>query len=141
LIRALLDTNVVLDVLLNREPFVAPATRLWELNEQRKYRGYISAMTPVNVFYIGRKLISREKAHQAVAELLSTFSICSVDAAVLQNAVNSPLTDYEDAVQYECAIAAGLDAIITRNIKDFNTATLPIFTPDDFLKQFTEGQK
>lgn len=135
MMRVLLDTDVVLDLLLDREPFAEAAAELWELNRQRRYEGYICAITPVNVFYIARKLKGRDEARQLVVKLLTALRVCSVDSIVLQGALSLSFTDFEDAVQHASAASNLLDVIITRNIDDYKAATLPVFTPVDFLKQ------
>jgi len=114
--RVLLDTDVVLDLLLDRPGFADHAAAIWEANEQGRLEAHVSAITPVNVYYIARKLKGAEKARQAVAELLSALRVCPLDRTALQAALSLPLTDYEDAVQLASAIASQLDAIITRNL-------------------------
>lgn len=116
--RILLDTDVVLDLLLARPDFVEQAAALWEANREARIEAYISAITPVNVFYIARKLKGSTVARQAVEKLLSGLRICQLDQVALQNAATLSLTDYEDAVQHACATAYQLDAIITRNLED-----------------------
>jgi hypothetical protein len=74
-----------------------------------------------------------EGAKRVVAETLFTFDICPVTASVLQVAASLPMTDFEDAVQHACATAVGLDAIVTRNLKDFSGATLLVYDPAGFL--------
>ena len=133
--RALLDTDVILDLLLDRAGFAEAAAALWEAGEQARLEGYISALTPVNVYYIARKLKGADTARQAVAELLAAWRVCLLDVMVLQSALALPLSDYEDAVQHASATANQLDAIITRNREDYRGATLPVYSPTDFLAQ------
>jgi predicted nucleic acid-binding protein len=133
--RALLDTNVVLDVLLDREPFVQEAAQLWEANEQGRYDAFISAITPLNVFYVVRRLKNAPVARQAVAELLLALRVCPLDAAILHQAWALPFTDYEDAVQQASATASLVDAIVTRDAQDYAAATLPVYSPAEFLRQ------
>jgi predicted nucleic acid-binding protein len=135
--RVLFDTNLVLDLVLDREPFVDAAAAVFTLHENGRIRGYISGITMVNVFYLTRKSKGISGARKAVEELLSTLSICPLDQLVLENAHRLTFTDYEDAVQHACATASGLDAIITRNLADYKNATLPVFSPADFLNQLT----
>jgi predicted nucleic acid-binding protein len=85
--RVLFDTNVILDVLLDRPGFAEPAAALWRANEEGRLEGYISAMTPVNVFYIARKLKGAEIARQIAAELLAAFRLCPLDHATLHAAL------------------------------------------------------
>jgi predicted nucleic acid-binding protein len=139
--RVLFDTDVVLDLVLDREPFIEAAAALFKLHEQGRIDGYISSITPVNVFYLTRKNKGSEGARQAVKELLATLSVCALDRFVLEDAHRLAFTDYEDAVQHATATASNLDAIITRNVDDYKNATLPVFSPIDFLNQLTPPQK
>lgn len=131
--RVLLDTDVVLDLLLDREPFAETAARLWEFHEQRIFEAHISGITPVNVFYIARKLKGQDLARLAVSELLRAVRVCPLDESALQSALSLPFADYEDAVQHACATASRLDAIVTRNLEDYKDATLPVLSPTDLL--------
>jgi len=130
--RVLFDTDVVLDVVLAREPFAQESAQLFKLHEQRKIDAHIAAITPINVFYVTRKLKGPREAQQAVELLLSSLAVY-LDHSVLDQAYKLPFGDYEDAVQNASAVASGLDVIITRDIKDYGNATLPVFSPTDFL--------
>lgn len=135
--RVLLDTNIILDLFLDRAPFSVHAAALWQANEDGHFEGYVSAITPVNLFYIARKFKGVTTARQAVAEILAACQVCPLDQTVLQLALVLPFTDYEDAVQHASATANHLDAIITRDPTGFAGATLPIFAPAEFLKQLS----
>ena len=139
--RVLLDTDVVLDYWLEREPFAQPASQLLELNAQGVFDAYISGITPVNIFYIARKSLAHERLRQAIDDLLLTMRVCPITHEVLNQALTLPFTDYEDAVQHAAAAASKLDAIVTRNLKDYGNATLPVFSPADFLNQLTPPQE
>jgi predicted nucleic acid-binding protein len=139
--RVLLDTNVVLDYLLEREPFVHTAGRLLELNVQGAFDGYVSGITPINVFYIGRRFLERDKLRQALKDLLFAVRVCPITHTVLNQAFALPFTDYEDAVQHASATASLLDAIVSRNLEDYKNATLPVFSPTAFLNQLTSPQE
>ena len=131
--RVLLDTDVVLDFVLEREPFVEAAGALFELIARGVCDGYISAVTPLNVFYIGRKLKGAAQTKQSISDLLAAVRVCPVDGDILHHALALPFADYEDATQYACATANGLDAIVTRNLDDYKNVSLPVFSPTDFL--------
>jgi predicted nucleic acid-binding protein len=135
--RALIDTNVILDVFFERQPFVEAAAALWLANEQGRFDGYISAIAPVNVFYIARKIKGREVARNLVEELLTAFRICPLDSSVLSLALTLSMEDYEDSVQVACAFASQLDAIITRDTEDFRDISLPLFSPADFIERLS----
>ena len=138
--RVLLDTNIVLDHLLEREPFAQSASELLELNAQGAFEGYVSGMTPINIFYIARKFMGHDKLRQFISDLLLAVRVCPITHEVLNQAFSLPFSDYEDAVQHACATASELDAIVTRNLDDYKSATLPVFSPTDFLNQLTSSE-
>ncbi len=131
--RVLLDTDVVLDVVLAREPFAQTSVQLFKLHEQGKIDAYIAAITPINVFYITRKIKGGATARQAVDLLLGSLAVCPLSHSVLDEAYKLPSADYEDAVQHASATVNGLDTIVTRDINDYKNATIPVLSPIDFL--------
>jgi putative PIN family toxin of toxin-antitoxin system len=136
--RVLVDTNIILDDFLEREPFVEDATALMEAIESERIVGYVTATTLTNIFYIARRQTrSIELARQAVSETLTLMEVCLVDRAILEAAFASNLRDFEDAVQLACAMASRLDAIITRNAQDFAAATLPILSTSELLESLS----
>ncbi len=137
--RALLDTDVILDILLDREPFAEAASALWQANQHGDFEGYISAITPINVFYIARKLKGAEIARRAVTDLLAGLRVCTVDQMILQAAIALPLTDYEDAVQYASATANQVNVIVTRNVEDYKGTLIPVMLPLDFLNDLKKS--
>lgn len=134
--RVLIDTNIVLDFLLQREPFFQDAELLFQAIDVGQAIDYITATTLTDIFYISRKhTCSVEKARQAVSETLTAMVICPIDRAVLELAFNSGLVDFEDAVQIFGAVAQGLDAILTRDNKGFSSSPIPILSVQDLLQQ------
>ena len=117
--RVLFDTNIILDLFLDRSPFADDAAELWQANADGRLEGFVSAITPVNLFYIARRFKDRPTAFQAVSELLAAMSVCAVDHTTLHTALMLPFSDYEDAVQHVGATDNGIAAIVTRNPKDF----------------------
>jgi len=134
--RVLLDTNVVLDFLLDRAPFADPAAMLWQAGDAGRLVIYVSIITPINVFYIARKLKGSAEARQMTASLLASSRICCPTHFDLQGALALQLTDFEDAVQVVSATVESLDAIITRDPGDFAGVDFPVFSPDEFLARF-----
>lgn len=102
--RVLLDTNVILDVLLNREPWVTDAASIWGLCSQRRVEGYLCASSITDIFYIARRFSDLTRARTAVRLCLSTFLICAVDSSTLTMADNMPGYDLEDNLLIACAI-------------------------------------
>ncbi len=132
--RALLDTNIVLDFVLARAPFYAEADEIFVRLQTGDFEAFISPITPINVFYTTRKEIDKPTAFAAIEELLKVVEITGCDKRIFQNALALNFNDYEDAVQAACASAENLDAIVTRNAKDYKNAALPVYSPTDFLQ-------
>jgi predicted nucleic acid-binding protein len=134
-VKILIDTNVVLDLLLEREPFVETAIALFEQIEQGKLEGSIAATTITNIFYIIRKTEGREVALAAIHRLLIGLRFCAVDRQTVETALSFGLKDFEDSIQLACATLSQLDAIVTRDQKDFIGSSLPIYSPKELLNQ------
>lgn len=131
--RVLFDTNVLLDVLLSREPHAEPAARLLSLADTGRIQGVLSATTVTTIHYLATKAVGRKAATRHVQTLLSIFEVAVVDREVLEKALNLAFDDFEDAVLHAAAVGAGAGAIVTRNGKDFARATLPILDPPELL--------
>ena len=132
--RALIDTNIILDYVLERHPFHHEAEEIVLRLAKKDFVGYISGITAINVYYTGRKLKGKDYTLKAVRRLLRLVEVCATDKKVLQDAFLLNFSDYEDAVQAACASAENLDAIVTRNTKDYKNALLPVYSPTDFLE-------
>ncbi|NJL56269.1 PIN domain-containing protein [bacterium] len=134
--RVLVDTNIVLDFLLQRDPFFQDAELLFQAIDVGEVVGYVTATTLTDIFYISRRHTrSIEQARQAVSETLATMMICSVDRVVLESAFDSGLPDFEDAVQIFSAVAQGLEAIVTRDAQGFLSSPIPVLSIQDLLQQ------
>jgi predicted nucleic acid-binding protein len=102
-VKILIDTNIVLDLILEREPFVENAIAIFEQIEQGKLAGYIAATTITNIFYIIRKTEGREVAIAAIHRLLIGLQFCAVDRQTIETALSLGLKDFEDSIQLACA--------------------------------------
>ncbi len=131
--RPFLDINVLLDVLGHREPFAADAARIWSAAETGAVTGLVSADSFTTVYYLLRHATNTRTAIRGVSLLRSTFEVVPVDAQVLAQAIDSPLHDFEDAVQYHCAVRGKADCIVTRDQRGYRAAELPVLTPSAFL--------
>jgi len=138
MMRILLDTNILLDVFFQREPHAVASESVWQACEQGRCEGYITPLTLVNIFYLAQKQLRTQKARELVIETLNVFQVASLGFAEMESALRLPLDDYEDAVQLAGALASGLDAIVTRNNKDFRGVSIPVYVPDAFLKKLPE---
>lgn len=132
--KVLFDTNVVLDLLLEREPFVTQSALLFAEVEKGEMIGYLSATTITTIFYLATKAVNVKKAHQEVSNLLELFDVAAVNRLVLEDALSLRFSDFEDAVLHEAARHAGAQAIVTRNASDFQSATLAIYSPTELVK-------
>lgn len=129
----LFDTNVVLDVLLDRQPHADTAAQLFALVDTGRLEGLVCATTVTTVHYIAARTVGARRAEELVRELIKLFAVAPVDAQVLDRALQLGFEDYEDAVLHEAAREAGAAAICTRNSADFAKASLPIFAPPELL--------
>jgi predicted nucleic acid-binding protein len=134
-VKILIDTNIVLDLILEREPFVESAIALFEQIERGNLEGYIAATTITNIFYIIRKAEGGEVAFAAIHRLLTGLRFCAVDRPTVETALSLGLKDFEDSIQLACATLDRLDAIVTRDRKDFIGSNLPIYSPTELLNQ------
>ena len=130
----LVDTNVVLDVMLDRQPFVENAAALLSKVESGEVNGFLCATTITTVHYLATKVVGAKQAQKEIEKLFTLFDIAPVNRSVLEKALKSKFTDYEDAVLHEAAYLVEAKAIITRDIKGFKKATIPVYEPDEFLK-------
>jgi predicted nucleic acid-binding protein len=135
--KVLLDTDVLLDKILGRDPWLSEATTFWEAIRARQVQAFACAITPLNIGYIAGRLVGTPKVRTIVSDLLEVVRIIPVDEGILRLALTSPIDDYEDAVQHSSALSAGVDSIVTRNIEDYRNATLPVLAPPDFMKQLS----
>lgn len=134
--RDLIDTNVILDVLFNREAFLPESADVWLANEQGLFEGFVSAITPVNVYYIARSAQKDKKtARQLAATILDAFQISPIGLAELREATAIAVDDYEDAVQIAGALKAQVDVIVTRDKKDFVHSPIRAVSPAEFLQE------
>ncbi len=123
-----LDTDILLDVFARREPFYGYAARVLTFIETRQITGCTSALIFSNLYYILRKLRSREVATTYLRKLSSLVTVLAVDDRSINFALNSVFSDFEDAIQYHTATHHHIKYLITRNTKDYKTANTKLIT-------------
>ena len=127
--RVLFDTNVVLDVLLDRQPHAPDAVRSFAYAERGAIDGVLGATTLTTIHYLAAKALGTEQAREHIGTLLQLFGVAPVTRAVLEDALALGFGDFEDAVLHEAARHAGAAGIVTRNTADFAKASLVVYTP------------
>lgn len=130
-----IDADVVIDFFTDRLPFGNPASEIFELNEQGKIQLYLSAASINNVYYIVRRFLGHKSTLKVVEELTEMTEIVGTTKKEILQALKNDFKDFEDSIQYSCALTInGLEAILTRNTKDYKNSEIAVFTPENYLK-------
>lgn len=132
--KILLDTNIVLDVLMDRMPFSDPAVELFSKVEEGTVIGYLCGTTITTIYYLTSKHLGAARAQEEIKKLLNLFEIAPVNRAVLAAALTTDFYDFEDAVIHEAACHVGADAIVTRNQKDFRKSRISVYSSEEMSK-------
>ncbi len=137
--KLLIDTNVILDVLLQREPFFKAAVDVLNLTQRDDVREYVSASAITDIYYIAcRQMKDRSAVRELLKRLLLVVSVAAVSEREIQNALELAWGDFEDSVQYSVALLAEMDGIITRNPDDYQDANIQIWLPEQVLVTFAD---
>jgi len=135
----LVDTNVILDILLKREPYVDASRIIMTKCADREINGYLAAHTIPNIFYILRKSYSLGERRRFISNLCGIFHISDLNTEKILSAVeNEEFSDFEDALQEECAVEAVVDYIVTRNPGDYGGSRVKVIEPDEFVRLIRE---
>jgi predicted nucleic acid-binding protein len=132
-LRILFDTNVVLDVLLDREPFSSISAKLFSKVESGEISGYVCATTITTIHYLARKVIGVDPAMEEIKKLMKLFEVAPVNRAVLGSAVSSDFKDFEDAVVHESALYKEAQGIVTRDLNGFKQSKIYVYSPEELL--------
>ncbi|NCT11047.1 MAG: PIN domain-containing protein [Flavobacteriia bacterium] len=131
----LIDTDVILDFFLDREPFSENAANILALCEKKGIIGYVTPVIVSNVYYLLSQKAKQEKVIEKLKLLLSILEILVIDKNAIVVALNSDFKDFEDALQnYAAELSGEINLIITRNTKDYKKSNLGVMSPEDFLK-------
>lgn len=129
-----LDTNVVIDLLDKREPFYVEAVAIFTLAYKKKVTLFVSPMTYATASYLLRKH-GQERMRLLLRNFRQLSKVTTANEKIVDDALASSFTDYEDALQYYSALNKNVDVIVTRNVKDFACSKLPVMTPIEFLSR------
>jgi len=136
-LKILLDTNIVLDVLMDRMPFSDAAVELFSKVEDGAIIGYLCGTTITTVYYLASRTLGAARAQEEIKKLLSLFEVAPVNRLVLESALIIDFSDFEDAVIHEAACHVGADVIVTRNLKDFKKSRISVYTSEELAKILT----
>jgi len=134
-VKVLLDTNIIVDDALQRQPFYESSEQILLLIEQGQVEGYVSASTFSDLYYLIRKARGREWTRDYLRQLATFCQIATVDQAVISMALATDFRDFEDAIQYSTAVLNHLDIIVTRNSQDFPVINPRILTPKQLIAE------
>jgi predicted nucleic acid-binding protein len=135
-VKILVDTNIILDIALNRKPFVTHATLIWRLAEQRSLTACLSNTSITDIFYIVAKHTDKHTARAFIADILDTFTLVDIDETGFRKALDSTMDDFEDAVQYVMCERNHCSYLVTRNTRDFIDKP-NVIDPEAFIRVLT----
>lgn len=137
--KVLLDTNIIVDIALERQPYITNSETVLAFVEQGQIEGYISASTISDLYYLIRKQKGRDLTIEFLRQIVTFCQIATVNQAVITMALTANFRDFEDTIQYSTAVLNQLDAIITRNPQDFPVITPRILTPEQLIQELTNS--
>lgn len=132
--KVLFDTNIILDLMLDRVPFAEVSEHLVSSAESGTLTGCLGATTVTTIHYLAAKVLGSQRSLDEIRKLLVIFEIASVNRSVLEKALDLGFSDFEDAVLYEAARQAGAEAIVTRNQDDFANSEIPVYSPEELAQ-------
>ena len=128
------DTDVVLDLLSARQPHYKFAAELFSLADIESVRLYVSSLTFANVHYVLSKQLSASESRKLLLRFKTLVTVLPINDKIIELALSSSFADFEDAIQFYAAIENNISILLTRNLKDFKKATIPVMTPQQYLK-------
>ena len=134
MIKLFVDSDIILDLLAQREPHYIHAARLFTLVDQNEVIAYTSPLIFANLHYLLKKQTSNLSALKSLRKLKTLINILSIDEKVIEQSLNSEFNDFEDAIQYFKAVNNGITLIITRNKADYKRSKIDVLTAEEFLK-------
>ena len=131
--KVFVDTDIIYDLLAKRDPFYFAAARLFTLADEGKIQIFISALSLPNVHYLLSKKKSEEEAKQILRKFKVLVHVTPLDEKIIDLALNSEFSDFEDAIQYFSALQNEVEVLLTRNLKDYKKTQISVLTAQDFI--------
>ena len=134
-----IDSDVILDALIERAPFKENALKLITLIERKKIEGSTSPLVFANIYYIIAKTKNKNYALEKIKFLKNIIKILPIDEEIVGKAIENPLKDFEDSIQYYCSLKNNIKIIVTRNKRDFPKELIKIMDPLEYLEIYKKG--
>lgn len=132
--KVFVDTDIILDLLSKREPFYIHSATLFSAADRNEIEIYVSSLSFANLNWILSKGLSTAEAKKKLIKFKTLVTVLAVTDKVIELALSSDFTDFEDSIQYFTAIEENIKTFLTRNLKDYKTAEIPVMTAEQFLK-------
>lgn len=133
--KVLLDSDVLLDLFFDRKPFSEDAARIISLCEERSIIGFVTPVICSNMYYLLLKTSTHERVIQRLTQLIGIVDVLEMNKSTIIEALHSDFRDFEDALQHFVAVQnQSIDIIITRNVKDYKKSSIPVLTPNNYIK-------
>ena len=141
MMKVLIDTNVVLDVLIINPDFFQHSKKIFDFAEQKQINGFISASAITDIFFIAQKKLGKKVTKEALKKVLSVFKPATVTDNHIYQALDLDWDDFEDSVQFIVGEGLIVDYILTRNTQDFESYSITAITPEQFIQSISEVEK
>jgi len=136
-----IDTDIILDLMAKRQPFYENAAAIFSLIEQGKIKGFTSSLVIANLYYILSRQLSKKFTTSYLKQLRILIDIVPVNGKIIDLSLESNFSDFEDAIQYNAAVSAGISTLITRNVKDYKNPAITVCSPENFLRMRSAQNK
>lgn len=132
--KVFVDTDIILDLLSQREPFYIYAANLFSQADKNRIKIYVSASSFAALYYIIAKNMSNNEARKIIGKFKVLVHVLPVNDKIIELALNSAFRDFEDAIQYYTAVENDINILLTRNLKDYKNADIPVMSAQDFIQ-------
>lgn len=132
--KVFIDTDVVLDLFIDREPHHSIALHFFSLLQTRRIQGFISPVGIANAYYILSKIRNRSYALEKMRSLRKLVDVASINETMIDASLEKPHIDFEDSIQYRCALSHEIKSLITRNVSNYPKDKLNVLLPDEYMK-------
>lgn len=134
MIKVYIDCNILIDWILDREPYSYYAAKIIEYTEERRIKSYVSVLTLANTYYIITRELNKRIGKEFLKDSIKLFNIAEIPEEIIIEAINKPYKDFEDSLHYYTALKHNLEYIVTRNKKHFPRQIIKLLDAEEFVK-------